>query len=223
MREEIAQTCSGVDAAAFDSFVDWLRQLYLVEMPNFIDRNYNSTLGLLTSPRAHPQLPRLGAFGRLGAAVWKRFADPRLYRLFSFQAMYAGLTHNSALALYAVITYMDSIEGVWFPKGGIQAVPTTMAQVAGKAGVTFRNGDPAETILRPPTGRVAGVPTTSGERIMADAVVCTLDLPTAYEELLGDLRPPRAARRVLALGGRVARWCGRRTGGSGRASQHPLR
>jgi phytoene desaturase len=34
MRDEIAQTCGSVDAAAFDSFVDWLRELYLVEMPN---------------------------------------------------------------------------------------------------------------------------------------------------------------------------------------------
>lgn len=29
----------------------------------------------------------------------------------------------------------------------------------------------------------------------ADAVVCTLDLPAAYQQLLGDLRPPRAVRR----------------------------
>ena len=195
MREEIAQTCGSVDAAAFDSFVDWLRQLYLVEMPNFIDRNYDSPLGLLSSPRAVAQLVRLGAFGRLGAAVRRRFADPRLHRLFSFQAMYAGLSPDSALSLYAVITYMDSIEGVWFPEGGIHAVPTIMAQVAEKAGATFRYGDPVETILRSPTGRVAGVRTSSGERIMADAVVCTLDLPTAYSQLLGDLRPPPAARR----------------------------
>ena len=195
MREEIAQTCGSVDAAAFDSFVDWLRQLYLVEMPNFIDRNYDSPLGLLSSPRAVAQLVRLGAFGRLGAAVRRRFADPRLHRLFSFQAMYAGLSPDSALSLYAVITYMDSIEGVWFPEGGIHAVPTIMAQVAEKAGATFRYGEPVETILRSPTGRVAGVRTSSGERIMADAVVCTLDLPTAYSQLLGDLRPPPAARR----------------------------
>ena len=114
--EEIAQTCGSVDAAAFDEFVDWLRKLYLIEMPNFIDRNYDSPLGLLSSPRAVAQLVRLGAFGRLGAAVRKRFADPRLHRLFSFQAMYAGLSPDSALALYAVITYMDSIEGVWFPE-----------------------------------------------------------------------------------------------------------
>jgi phytoene desaturase len=52
-----------------------------------------------------------------------------------------------------------------------------------------------ETILRSQAGRVAGFRATSGERIMADAVVCTLDLPTAYEELLSDLRPPRATRR----------------------------
>jgi phytoene desaturase len=195
MREEIAQTCGSVDAAAFDPFVDWLRRLYLVEMPNFIDKNYNSPLGLLSSPRALAELARLGAFGRLGAAVRKRFADPRLHRLFSFQAMYAGLSPESALALYAVITYMDTIEGVWFPEGGMQAVPKIMAQVAEKAGVIFRYGDPVETILRSPTGRVAGVRTASGARIMADAVVCTLDLPTAYAQLLGDLRPPRAAHR----------------------------
>ena len=195
MREEIAQTCGSVDAAAFDSFVDWLRQLYVVEMPNFIDRNFDSPLGLLSRPRSVAQLVRLGAFGRLGAAVRRRFADSRLHRLFSFQAMYAGLSPDSALALYAVITYMDTIEGVWFPEGGVHAVPMIMAQTAEKAGVTFRYGDPAEAILRSPTGRVAGVRTSSGARIMADAVVCTLDLPTTYQQLLGDLRPPRAALR----------------------------
>jgi phytoene desaturase len=195
MREEIAQTCGSVDAAAFESFVDWLRRLYVIEMPNFIDRNFDSPLDLLSSPRALAQLLRLGAFGRLGAAIRKRFTDPRLHRLFSFQAMYAGLAPESALALYAVITYMDSIEGVWFPEGGIHAVPMIMVQVAEKAGVTFRYGDAVESVLRSPTGRVAGVRTRSGAQIMADAVVCTLDLPTAYDQLLSDLRPPRAVRR----------------------------
>jgi phytoene desaturase len=194
MRDEIARTCGSVDAAAFDSYVDWLRRLYLLEMPNFIDRNYDSPLGLLSSPSALMRLLRLGAFGRLGASVRKRFKDPRLHRLFSFQAMYAGLAPDSALALYAVITYMDTIEGVWFPEGGIHAVPTVMAQVAEKAGVTFKYGDSVNAVLRSSTGRVAGVRTTSGERIVADAVVCTLDLPTAYDQLLSDLRPPWAVR-----------------------------
>jgi phytoene desaturase len=192
MRQEIADTCGSVDAAAFDDFVDWLRKLYVVEMPNFIDRNYNSPLDLVSSPRAAATLLRLGAFGRLGAAVRKRFRDPRLQKLFSFQAMYAGLAPDSALALYAVITYMDSIEGVWFPEGGMHAVPAAMATAAEKAGAFFRYSETVTAVLRrSDTGGVAGVRLESGEQLSADAVVCTLDLPVAYEYLLPDLKPPR--------------------------------
>jgi phytoene desaturase len=195
MREEIDRTCGSVDAAAFDGFVDWLQRLYAVEMPHFIDRNYDSPLGLLASPRALAQLLRLNAFGRLGSAVRRRFRDPRLHRLFSFQAMYAGLAPDAALALYAVITYMDSINGVYFPEGGMHALPATLAQAAEKSGVRFHYGDAVTAVLRSAAGRVAGVRTASGEKIPADAVVCTLDVPVAYAKLLPDLAPPRAARR----------------------------
>lgn len=195
MRTEIAETCGSVDAAAFDGFVDWLRELYLVEMPNFIDRNFDSPLDLVASPAAAVKLLRLGAFGKLGDTVRKRFRDPRLHRLFSFQAMYAGLAPDDALALYAVITYMDSIEGVWFPEGGMHAVPTAMAAAGEKAGAQFRYREEAVSILRDSGGRVAGVRLASGEALSADAVVCTLDLPVAYERLLPDLVPPRAAVR----------------------------
>jgi len=195
MREEIARTCGSVDAAAFDGFVDWLRKLYLAEMPNFIDHNFNSPLGLLHNPKAALQLLQLGAFGRLGDAVRKRFQDPRLHRLFSFQAMYAGLAPDAALALYAVITYMDSVEGVYFPdSGGMHAVPSALATAATKAGATFRYGDRVSEILRSTHGRVAGVRLASGAEIMADAVVCTIDLPHAYDTLLSDLKPPKSAK-----------------------------
>ncbi|GAA2111807.1 phytoene desaturase family protein [Microlunatus panaciterrae] len=196
MRDEISRTCGSVDAAAFDEFVAWLRKLYVLEMPHFIDRNYDSPLDLLSSPRVAADLVRLGAFGRLGAAVRRRFRDPRLHRLFSFQAMYAGLAPDSALALYAVITYMDSIEGVWFPEGGMHAMPVALAKACEKAGVEFCYGSEVEAILRRhDTGGVAGVRLADGQQLSADAVVCTLDLPVAYEKLLPDLRPPRATRR----------------------------
>jgi phytoene desaturase len=196
MRQEITDTCGSVDAAAFDDFVHWLRRLYLVEMPHFIDRNFDSPMGLLSAPGAAARLLQLGGFGKLGPAIRKRFRDPRLHRLFSFQALYAGLSPESALALYAVITYMDSIEGVWYPDGGMHAVPRALAAAAEKAGAVFRYGEEAtEIIRRSDTGGVAGVALASGEQIRADAVVCTLDLPVAYERLLPDLTAPRKALR----------------------------
>jgi phytoene desaturase len=196
MRQEITDTCGSVDAAAFDDFVNWLRRLYLVEMPHFIDRNFDSPLGLLSAPGAAAKLLQLGGFGKLGPAIRKRFRDPRLHRLFSFQALYAGLSPESALALYAVITYMDSIEGVWYPDGGMHAVPRALATAAEKAGAVFRYSEEAtEIIRRSDNGGVAGVALASGEQLRADAVVCTLDLPVAYERLLPDLTAPRKALR----------------------------
>ena len=195
MREEIAQTCGSVDAAAFDSFVDWLRKLYLVEMPNFIDRNYDSPLGLLSSPRALAQLVRLGAFGRLGAAVRKRFADPRLHRLFSFQAMYAGLAPDSALCALRGDHLHGQHRGRVVPRGRHTCRPDDHGAGRGEGGCDFPLWRPGGNDLALADGAGCWCPHDSGARIMADAVVCTLDLPTAYEELLGDLRPPRAARR----------------------------
>ena len=76
------------------------------------------------------RLLALGGFRRLAGKVAGYLRDPRLRRVFSFQAMYAGLAPHRALALYAVIAYMDSVAGVYFPRGGMHAVPTAMAAAA---------------------------------------------------------------------------------------------
>ncbi len=194
MRAEIAAQCGSLDAAAFDEFVVWLRRLYLVEMPHFIDANFDSPLGLLRSPRAALDLLRLGGLGRLGPEVARRFRDERLHRVFSFQAMYAGLAPAQALALYAVITYMDSIEGVWFPEGGMRAVPAAMARAAADAGVDVRLSTGVEEVTRRSDGSASGVRLAGGETLAADAVVVTLDLPVAYDRLLPGLDAPRVTR-----------------------------
>lgn len=198
MRAEIERECGSADAVAFDDFVSWLRRLYAAEMPHFIDRNFERPTDLLARPRAAARLVALGGFGRLGPTIRRRFQDERLHRLFSFQAMYAGLAPDQALAIYAVITYMDSIEGVWFPRGGMRAVPEALAGAATEAGAQIRYGTTVEQLLRDRGGgRVRGVVTQDGEVIAADAVVCTLDLPTAYTRLLPDLRPPRGVAGVM--------------------------
>lgn len=194
MRREIAATCGTHDAAAFDRFCEHLRTLYEVELPHFIDANFDSPLDLVRSPVAAARLVAMGGFGRLGPHIRRFFDDDRLQRLFSFQAMYAGLPPERALALYAVITYMDSISGVYAPEGGMGAIPTGMANaLAPHAELAY--GRSVTEVLRRSDGRVAGVRLDDGEPVAADAVVCTLDLPVAYRTLLPDLRPPRAVRR----------------------------
>lgn len=200
MRAEIASECGEADAVAFDEFVEWLEKLYRLELPNFIARNFDSPAGLLANPQAAAALVRMGGFGRLGAMLRKRFQDPRLHRLFGFQAMYAGLAPDQALAIYAVITYMDSIKGVYFPEpaansSGMHAIPAAMAEAATDAGAEFVYDAEVRRVLRRSDGAACGVELADGTRINADAVVCTIDLPVAYDTLFADLPRPRALRK----------------------------
>jgi phytoene desaturase len=197
MAAEVRRVCGPEDAAAFERFCDWLGRLYRVEMPHFIETNFDSPLDLVRPLGPALELVRLGAFGRLGRAVARRFSDERLRRIFSFQALYAGLAPYEALALYAVITYMDVVNGVVVPVGGMHALPRALAAAAAKAGAQFRYGAPVERILlaEGATGRVRGVRLAGGEVVRADAVVCNPDLPVAYRTLVPGLPAPRVARR----------------------------
>jgi phytoene desaturase len=193
MADEIAQKCGSSDAAGYRRYVAYLKQLYEIELPHFIDRNLDWPLQLVNAPLA--RLVAMGGFGRLGRKVGKYVADERLRRLFSFQAMYAGLAPANALAIYAVITYMDCVRGVYFPAGGMHAVPMAMAAAAHAHGVEFRY---RTTVAKVDVvgGRACGVITTDGERIPADAVVVNADLPTAYATLLPPGSAPRRVKRL---------------------------
>ena len=197
MATEIHDVCGADQAAAFERFCDWLGRLYELEMPTFIERNFDSPRDLLRPPGPALELARLGGFRRLASVVARYFSDERLQRVFSFQAMYAGLAPYEALAIYAVITYMDTVNGVYVPEGGMHALPTALAAAAEKAGARFRYGTRVERVLlRDGTsGRVEGVRLEGGEVVPADAVVANPDLPVAYRTLLPGTRPPRVVRR----------------------------
>jgi len=167
-------------AAGYLRLRDWLTELYKLEIDGFIGSNFSSPLSLLT-----PQLARLAAIG--GFRGWEKMVsrfitDERLQRIFTFQALYAGVPPQQALAAYAVIAYMDTIAGVYFPRGGMRAVPEGLAAAAADAGVVFRYGSTV-TRLERSGSRVSAVCTDSGDRIACDAVVLTTELPLTYQLL----------------------------------------
>ncbi|MCM2391936.1 phytoene desaturase [Streptomyces albipurpureus] len=190
MEEEIRRFAGPGEAAGYRRLRHWLEALYQAQMRRFIDTNFDSPLQLL-----HPDLARLAAlraFGTLDGQIGRFLADPRLRRVFSFQALYAGVPPARALAAYAVIAYMDTVAGVYFPRGGMHALPRAMADSAGDAGAVFHY-DTEASGLRRSGGRVTAVQLASGEELACDAVVLSPDLPVVYS-LLG--RTPRRPIRL---------------------------
>ena len=182
MEAEIARVISPDEALGYRKYVDFVTKLYKYEMNDFIDRNIDSPLQLLTPNLA--KLIAIGGFRKLAPKVSQYLKDPRTQKVYSFQAMYAGVSPQQALAIYAVIAYMDSVNGVFFPKGGMHAVPRALAGAAEKHGVKIRFSTTVQSVATK-NGRATGVITESGEHIGADVVVLNPDLPIAYRELLG--------------------------------------
>jgi phytoene desaturase len=169
----------------------WLTELYRLQRDAFIGANFDSPLDVL-GPRL-ARLTAIGGFGRLGPAVGRFLHDERLRRVFTFQSLYAGLAPGQALAAYGVIAYMDTVAGVYFPRGGLGAVAEALAGAAVAHGASLRYGTGAAWLER--TGeRVTAVRTTHGERIRCDAVVLTPDLPVSYRLLGGAPRRPGRPR-----------------------------
>jgi phytoene desaturase len=191
MAAEVERVCGPGEAAGYLEYVEFVSKLYKYEMNDFIDRNFDSPLALVTPNLA--KLAAIGGFRRLAPKVNQYLQDPRMQRVMSFQSMYAGLSPYDALAIYAVIAYMDSVAGVFFPRGGMHAVPRALAGAAEKHGVTFRY-DTTVTRVETLGDRAVAVHTADGERIPCDAVVLNPDLPVAYRDLLG--HEPRSVKRL---------------------------
>ncbi len=183
------------DAAGFDLFLKWLDSLHSSVFSAFIDRNFDSVLDLVADPATASRLVRSGALRSLDHKLRTFFRDERLRRVFGFQALYAGVPPTVARALFAVITYMDTVRGVFYPAGGMHSVPRALASTLRTAGVPIHLGTEVREIVRSSDGTVRGVRLTDGTLEVADAIACTLDLPVAYERLFPELAPPRSIQR----------------------------
>jgi phytoene desaturase len=187
---EIARLCGPREADGYLRFADYARTLYRLEWKRFIDRDFDRPWDLVSTDLA--RLAACGGFRRLSAKVSQFLGDPRTQRVFSFQSLYAGVPPNRALALYAIIAYMDTVAGVYYPRGGMHAVAAALAAAAVKHGVRLDYGREV-TSVEVSGSRARAVRTRDGDRIPADVVVLNPDLPVAYRDLLN--RPLRRRLR----------------------------
>ena len=101
MQEEIRNVIGADEAAGYAKYVDFVTKLYKYEMNDFIDRNIDSPLNLLTPNLA--KLIAIGGFKRLAPKVNEFLKDPRTQKVYSFQAMYAGVSPQQALDRKSVV------------------------------------------------------------------------------------------------------------------------
>ncbi len=179
MAEEVAKKCGAAEAEGYRALRQWLASIFDAEFDRYIDSNFDSPLDLVSSSAALRDtltLTRLGGFGRLGPRVETFLKDERLRRVFTFQALYAGMAPAKALAVYGAIAHMDTSLGVYFPAGGMASIAAGMADAVTRNGGTVVTGA-AVSDIQVEGGRATAVRTNDGIDYVCDAVVLTPDLP----------------------------------------------
>ncbi|WP_066907028.1 phytoene desaturase family protein [Millisia brevis] len=194
MVDEVRRVCGPEEAQRYLDLRRWLTEIYEAEYDSFIDGDLTArSAGDPRVRRAAADILRLGGTGSLGRRVRSLVHDDRLQRLFTFQALYAGVSPTRARAIYGAIPYMDTIGGVSFPIGGMRRVPRAMAEALVAAGGRIRTSVTV-TGLEASGRTIVAVHTADGERLECSAAVLTPDLPVV-DRLLGTVGVPAPRRR----------------------------
>ena len=174
-----------VEPGSFGHYLDFLKQghgQYRASIERFVGRNFDSLLQFLT-PSNLKKVMEIKALAKMYTEVGKHFADPRLRAALTFQTMYLGISPFEAPAVYGLLPYVELALGIWFPRGGLYAIPLALDRLARELGVRMHYGEAVSKITFS-NGRATGVLLESGDEVLADAVLCNADLPWAYRNLI---------------------------------------
>ena len=145
------------------------------------------------SARSLARVARRGGFGSLGRAAERYISDDELRKVFSFQALYAGVPPKKARAVYATISHMDTGMGVFYPTrgphgSGVGALCDILAAALKQSGGELMLNTRVTSLSHASHGagsftthsdRIHVVETTQGT-LPADVVITTCDIPEQF-------------------------------------------
>jgi diapolycopene oxygenase len=134
-------------------------------------------------------------FGRSVAGLVRSCVpDQRVAQMVDHFTQYVGSAPDASPAVLCGIAHMQTSEGVWYPRGGIRAVPDALVRLADELGVEFRTGVQVSRIVVD-DGAVRAVRLDDGEQVPVAAVVSNSDSVRTHSELLNGNIGKRFQRR----------------------------
>jgi phytoene desaturase len=145
--------------------------------------------------KAAPSLARYEAWRSVYSIVSRYVKNEKLRQAFSFHTLLVGGNPMTTSAIYALIHKLEKDGGVWFPRGGTNALIAAMVKHFERLGGTIRMGDPVDEIET--MGDLAtGVRTRSGWQSRFDAVASNGDIVHSYDLLKHSRHGARAAQKL---------------------------
>ena len=117
--------------------------------------------------------------------VRKYVPDPQVAQMLDHFVQYVGSSPAASPAVLCGIAHMQTGQGVWYPRGGIRAIPEALIQLGNELGVKYLTGAAVRRIITKGKA-VAGLELESGDRYDFDAIISNSDAVRTHRELLQD-------------------------------------
>jgi phytoene desaturase len=174
------------DGKNFSSFAEFNAGLLAEVEKGFFTSPVNNFGDMAKIFRASPGLLK---FGELFTSSYqdimrKFFKSSEVQETMSFQTWYVGLPPELALGVFGLLAYLEH-EGVWYPRGGMGAIPETLARCGEKHGMELRMKSRVKKVMVRDR-RVQGVVLSDGSEITAPVVISNINAKTLYLDLIGE-------------------------------------
>ncbi len=130
----------------------------------------------------------------VGGELRRRMREPRVAQMLDHFTQYVGSAPDASPAVLAGIAHMQTGEGVWYPMGGIGAIPAALRRLALELGVSVREHCGVRRIVVDGSA-VRGVETDKGEFVALGAVISNSDSVRTHRELIGGAVAERFDKR----------------------------
>lgn len=160
---------------------------YKLALENFLYTNFDSPKALASTDiiRNIGALPRTTSLNKF---VSSKFKHPVLRQILQYHSVFLGASPFRAPSLYSLMAYLDFMQGVFYPEGGMYQIILALEKIGRELGVTYRTRTEVRQIMTK-AGVATGVVLTDGRIIEADLVVSAADLHHTEQALL-----PKAER-----------------------------
>ncbi|WP_420140490.1 phytoene desaturase [Sphingomonas sp.] len=192
LRAEIARL-NPADVAGYAKFLDYAAGVY---REGYEKLGHVAFLDFASMIRAAPALAKYQAWRSVYSVVSSYVQDERLRQALSFHTLLVGGNPMSTSAIYALIHKLEKAGGVWFARGGTNALVRGMVALFERLGGTLRLADPVVEIGTA-GGKADSVRTASGWSGRFDMVASNGDVVHTYRDLLGSSPRGRKAGRAV--------------------------
>src|SRR5690606_24696155 len=142
LRAQIA-TLNPEDVAGYERFLEYAKGVY---REGYLKLGSAAFLDFASMLRAAPALMRYQAWRSVYSIVSSYVRDERLRQALSFHTLLVGGNPMTTSAIYALIHTIEKQGGVWWARGGTNALVTGMVRLFERLGGAIRLGDPVAAI-----------------------------------------------------------------------------